>query len=417
MSKILLLSNQNRYLEHDLYCRLGCENKSRFHELIYVDAELEKILPSTTSKVLDIEEKAVVFDSIEKIDPPILENQSIRGVLGKIFRRFRNILKLYSWKLKFLSKINSLKPDAIIVVSALSVTTRLVLKCYGKAPVFYIQPAVVRYRPQSSIGYMNSFVSALVPKSIFFPRSSKRTTFFEGSEFKRLYSLMWSKTWFEDVGPNARPRFYEVGFPTVEDGILKNHCHSIPIKRVLIVLNKRNKMSGKSWMKYWHFYNDLINVFPNLHFQFKKHPIDPLGDLKITKLEFIEEVEWEYVDLVICHWSTILRESVAFGIPTILVNPEGKFDRRLEECYLLSYPYIAKNISDVKDYIEEFQLEPKRWKNFRRDFIKKDFSKYASESSKRIFDIIKEKVSESGNLVSSKGILFDDCRELKDSRS
>ena len=393
MSRILFLSDQNRYLEHDLYCRIANENKFRPHELIYVEADLIETPQLSAYKVSDSEEKLSVFNSIENITPLVLENQSSCGVLGKIFRRFRYIFQLYLWKFKFLSKINSLKPDAIIVVSALSVTTRLVLKCYGKAPVFYIQPAVVRYRPQSSIGYTRSFVRTFLPNFIFFPLSSKGKTFFEGSECKQLYSLMWSKIWFEDVSPLNRPRFYEVGFPSVEDIILQDHCYLTPIKRVLILLNKRTRMEERSWMDYWHFYIDLIKIFPNLQFQVKAHPLDPLEDLGITTLDFVEEVKWDNVDLVVCHWSTILRKSVAAGIPTILANPEGKFGSMLEGCYLQSYPYIAKKISDIKDYVEEFEASPKKWNDLRRDFIKKNFSKYASTSTKRIIEVIEKKIN------------------------
>ena len=370
-NKIVFLSSKNRYLEHDLYLLLARAFPDNF-ESIYLESDYLPGITYNSSSHIDHSQKIEAFDDYMKIPPISLDKRNLLNINSKLSRVISNYKKIFKWKKDFISTIDKINPNAIVLISPNEFNAKLIQAFRNKITKLYIQPANIQKTVKTEKGIlylMKRFIFHKVMKLPFF--SNNLSILKEDSDF---FFLLWSKIWVSHIKKDLNEKYLFVGAPKYDKYFQSfQNTKLIPAKpNVVIYLNKEMHVGIENWNIYADFYKKIINSFPANDFVIKAHPLGSTDLLiktfptnNVTKGHF----PIEQADLVLTHWSTMCLESISKGIPTILINPDSKFD--FSEFHLQNYPAIATNIEEFTQLFANFRdSSNSKFPEYRKDFIR-----------------------------------------------
>jgi hypothetical protein len=368
---IIFLSSANRYLEHNLYCKLAKEFPENY-QTIYFESDYKKEITYNSSPEEDYNEKAEAFDKYIKIAPIALDKRKLVSLKSKFNRIVSNNSKIYSWKNEFLSLLDKATPNAIVLISPTEFNAKLAQEFREQILKIYIQPSNIRkaIKIDTSARFkLNKFIYHQILKLPFY---NTNPSVLENR--KNYYFLLWSGIWVSHLKLKKRTNYKYIGAPKYDKYFQSfQEIKSIPKEPAAVIyLNKELHVGIHNWDIYAEFYKGIIKNFSSINFILKAHP---LGGTKRCEEKFsgsqvtTEPISLEKVDLVITHWSTVCYESISKGIPTILINPEGKFD--FSEFHLQNYPAIATNIEEFTQLFANFRdSSNSKFPEYRKDFIR-----------------------------------------------
>lgn len=369
-SRILFLSDKNRYLEHELYC-LVAKNIPKSYDVIYFESDyltegLKQFRPN------EVEEKKVAFSHIELLRPIQLVNTTNNSFFKKVLEVSNRIVRILKWKKAFLNTIDYLKPDGVVFITPFSFNAKLIMKYRPSITTFYLQSCNERKVIQDKVSLKKKLRKCLYDNVLGLPIYNVSKNVFGVSGVKNY--IIWSPIWMGDSKKRMDATYISCGAP-LYDRFFNLYAGNriVPSKpNVLVVLNKERNTGIVNWNLYASFYRDLIEAYPSFNFIFKAHP---LGSLNLVKTAFPNSIITQEpyplskVDLMLTHWSTSALEFISRGIPTILVNPKSRFDFNAR--FLDNYPAIASNLDEMKEMINNFMDEKySKFHEYRRSFVK-----------------------------------------------
>lgn len=377
--RILFLSYKNQYLEHDLYCSIvkgfPADVKTVYLYSDYASRDTE----------MNLGFKKDIFNELI-INPCPDFVVSLRTING-VIQWFKYLLKLLDWKKRVLSEIDRIQPSCVVTLSPFTVNALTITKHRKHIKTIFLQscntkrsyPKNIKLLKRLSIIFFREFVGVPIQSTQKNPLAAKNVDLF----------LMWSSKWLSVKKQLDKIRF--TGFPLL-DADFKQYedCKTVPFNgRVLILLNKEHSMGLDNWLIYRDFYIQFMEMFSSLKIIFKPHP---LSNIEMVKKHYpenllVDNFDWDDVDLMINHWSSATVTSIVRGIPTILVNPEGRFN--LEERFLDHYEATATNLNELKKIVDDFS-DPSNNKfgQIRESYLKESFSGSQGLSTKTVIDIL-----------------------------
>jgi hypothetical protein len=213
--------------------------------------------------------------------------------------------------------------------------------------------------------------------------------------------VLWSEIYTSSLIETSS-RFYFTGFP-VYDRIMGVNIKSLRIqqrKRVLIVLNKEKNVGRENWLLFINFYKNLIPILKNYDVYVRPHPLTKEIDFfkyfgnNIILVNGKDELVY---DLVLVHWSTMFLEFVARGTPTILVNPNNKFDLAFRN--LAHYGAIAYDLNSVKNLILDLESRSDLFYEYRSDFIETNLYSDDNKSTFRVVEVMKKLLEDKASII------------------
>lgn len=383
--EVLFLSHKDQYLEHDLYCKIS-SNMPAFVKTVYLYSDW-----GSESTRINLSRKKESFDEIIQLPFPVLK-ASLRNISG-VFVWFRYLFDLRRWKKQFLATIDSLNNPAVVLLSSSTVNSMMLLKERPNLTVFFLQSCNTKKHYKTSLSLKDRVRIFFYNQILGVPVKSKGSG--PWSRSKVDHYLLWSNRWFRGSDSLLKDhRIKETGFP-LNDDLYSNFIPNrvIPEKaRVLILLNKEFSMGLDNWMLYQEFYAKLIEEYPQHDFYIKPHP---LGDKRLVQESFpgvlqLKSINWGEVDLMINHWSSATVSSIIAGVPTILINPNGRFD--FEERFLDHYSAIATNHEEFGLLISRFSERPENFQIAREEFLLESFSTLSPTATQKVTDTILKSV-------------------------
>lgn len=391
--KLVFLSSKTRYLEHDLYCHLA-NTFSDDYELIYYESDFNCNIAHNSSDSVDRSEKESFFHNYLKLKPIENNKSKLSNPVSKVLRVVSNFKNMYRWKREFLSTIDKLLPSAVVMISLHEFNARLLLNERKNIKIIYIQPSIIRktVRIDNSLSFKLNRI--LYNRILKLPLISNNLSAFEA--YRNIKYLLWSEVWVSHVEGLTNGKFSYTGNP-LYDKIFENPLERrlMPTRpRVLVMLNKDRKVGLEAWDVYAEFYRELAAVYSSYEFIFKTHP---LGNIERAEAKFEgfkvtkKAVAYTDVDFVLTHWSTICLETIAKGVPTILINPDSKFD--FAEFHLDKYPAIAHSLEEFGWFVENFaNTRNSCFPEYRRKFIIDYLYCDDGRSTERILKAIEETI-------------------------
>lgn len=381
--KIIFLSDKNRYLEHSIYCLLAEELKRDF-KLIYLDADIPHTIVHNKSSLVDKAEKMEHFDVYEKVKLPSHSVNKLKGFPQLLFL----IRVLVSLKRFLLSTIEKHDPSLIIRVSPNTYNTRVLMGLKKNIKTVYIQPATIAHFEMKTEGLKFLIKKMFFNKILGVPYIKENNNFINSSP--GTYFLLWSKVWVNQLKVEPNSKLYFVGNLLFDSFFRAKHLGSRgSVKKVMVVLNKEKHIGIENWDTYANFYMQLATACKNFKFIFKVHP---LGDLERCRTVFegfnvtVNEIEFDDIDLLLTHWSSLSLAAVAHGVPTILANPKGNFD--LSRFNMQNYGAIIEEYTDFERIANELLLKDSVFLEIRANFIRSHLTYDDSESLTRAKNIL-----------------------------
>lgn len=355
MKTILFLSDKNRYLEHILYQQISRNLREGFRS-IYLESEIRGDIAYKSSKERDEQEKRAAFDEYRLIPPVELDQRKLRNPALKLLRILKNFNRKLSWRKEFLKTIDAMNPDLCILITTLSPNGKMACMYRPRLKKVYIQPSTSRaeilpYRALHT--KLRDWIYEWVFKLPLIPQ--KELSF---NNIDNVDYLLWSELWIRHVQRNKHSNYISVGAPHFDALFMQRQEQgfNFRFKKVLVILNKEHFIGIEAWNQYANFYQEVVAANPDIDFIFKVHP---QGNLEATKKFFpdsevtIKNYPITKADCILTHWSTLALEAMILKIPTLLINPDGKFDFRSK--YFDDYDFILENPSAVNIHLESLK--------------------------------------------------------------
>lgn len=390
MKTILFLSDQNRYLETSLYLKLG-KILERDFKCVYFESDFRGPITYGESESFVRKKKTQVFDRYLTLSPVQLNIERLTNPVCKIKRIWENLLQKINWRACFLKMVDEIKPDLCICINTNSPNFKMLCNYRPNIIKVWIQPSTIG----KDDGKKKGVISALkykIYESIFrLPILPSRD---QGlNNYPNIHYLLWSENWISHIKRNRNSTYLSVGSPLFDEFWRKEKYGGFKKRppTCLIILNKEKNIGLNSFYTYLRFYKKVMTQNPDFNFLVKPHP---LGDLDIVKDnlpgEFViqDSLQFDSVDIVITHWSSLALQFMIPGVFTILVNPDGKFDfakRNLDD-----YKYIVNDISSVNALIIKIRNQDFDFFGSEvRRFLKTKVTDVEGESSSRIGDYLR----------------------------
>lgn len=377
---VLFFSYRNQYLEHDLFCSIA-KRIPKNVRTIYIYSDYEDI--QTKGNLLI---KRKYFDEVIELPCPVFK-QSLRSIKGVILW-LKYIGKLKRWKSRLLESIDRESPLSVVLLSVNMVNSMLIFRYRSNLYKIFLQSSNTRKTYPNINDRRAKFKRFFYQQIIGIPRKSNHVDPRTVSDIDKY--LMWSKKWMAGADVVNGPSIEFTGFPLNDDHYKFFISGAVIPKsaKVLIVLNKESAMGINNWITYKDFYLKMIESFPDFHFEIKPHPLSSpeLIAKSFPNHNIVESINWDEPHLVINHWSSVTNNSIIRGVPTILVNPGGKFN--FEERHLDHYEAIATTHEEFTELVRQFSAGPEHFKAYRENFLQESFSGIEGNSTERVVDAI-----------------------------
>lgn len=355
MKTILFLSDQNRYLEHNLYQQIA-RNLGEGFRSIYLESEIRGDIYYKSSKEKDQEEKRAAFDEYRHIPPLELDQRDLHNPVLKLLRVWKNLYRKLSWRKEFLETIDALKPDLCILITTLSPNGKMACMYRPGLKKVYVQPSTSRAEILPNRGLhtkLRDWIYEWVLKLPLIPQKELGFNNIDNVDY-----LLWSELWIRHVERNKQSNYISVGAPHFDT--LFRQRQELHLNRrfreCLVILNKEHFIGIEAWYEYAYFYQEIVAANPDINFIFKVHP---LGDLEAAKNLFPDcevtrkDFTLTEADCILTHWSTLALDAMILKIPTLLINPGGNFDFRSK--YFDDYDFIFETPSAVNGQLERMK--------------------------------------------------------------
>ena len=387
--KIVFLSSMNRYLEHELYIQLSKAMPDYF-ETIYFESDYLSNVTYKFSEIDDLKQKKDAFCEYIKIPPVLLDKRILYQYKDKLLRIISNYKTIYRWKRDFTTTICKINPDAIVFISPNEFNAKLACLIRKRIIKIFIQPSNIKKMPKKKRGILYNIKKIIFHKAMKLPLLSTSDTAFNK---KGICYLFWSEIWVNHIKHKNPDYYYYVGAPKYDKYF--QSCQQVkqikPNGTVLIVLNKEMHVGYEKWNLFAEFYKKIMHSFPSFNFIVKAHPLgdwenslNTFSSFNITKDPF----DVKQACLVLTHWSTLCYESISTRIPTILINPGGKFD--YAEFHLQNYSATVTNMEDFSITLSNFMSNNSKFPEYRKAFIKEQLLSGDGKSTERAISTIEK---------------------------
>ena len=384
--KILFLSDNNRYLEHNLYCQLSLEIGNRA-DTIYFQCDYSSDIAYPKSESKDYSEKWASFGGIEVLSPISLDMSKLKGYFSKLKRIIRNYRSIYQWKDEFLRTIDRLKPDLVVLISCNGINARLLARFRPEIRRAYIQPATLRRRYSDQYSVLETIQNFIFNVILKLPIRSVKETFFD--HYGGMDLFLWSKLWMEHYKPREDSKYFYLGAPQYDFAFKAFSARRREHKDravIGIVLNKESFIGVDEWKVFSEIYTKLISSNPQFDFVIKPHPrTEPelIREFFSDNVVTDDQLDLTEIDVVISYWSTLIFEYMASGVPCILLNPDGRYD--LSYRFLGHYSAVAHDEIGLLELIQKYK-DPfsEEFQHIRKQFISKTLTFDDGVSTKRV---------------------------------
>lgn len=325
-----------------------------------------------------------------------------------LFWDLPNIKSGFEWKIRFYKgiitgfkaklekQLNRLNPDAIVTTSDLGRNTARMVPAWAEkngVPFIVIQPSFINLdRGKHALKHRLYYL--LFNRILDFPLVTKQKVF--GNESRRNYLFLWGE-YFRNCykGLEIEKNIYLTGNPAF-DPIFKGETgyddvgvdlpQGKPI--IAICLQPMETLIGEKGLSEVNdFYRFAITHNPGLYFVIKLHPRD---DMDRYKRAFADLDERNYTIVRNVNLHSLFRasdvqvsvnsfssfEAVVFGVPIVLVNPEGitrrpDFFNNEIELRANTPEEFSQHLTRclTEEYKEEFQLKRGKYLQSRLGFL------------------------------------------------
>lgn len=388
---ILFLSDRNRYLQHDLYCQLASNTPGNL-KTVFLASDFKPNPIYKFSQDQDNQELSDAFSQFIDMGKLDLDHSIITNPLRKLKRIYSNLRTKLAWRTDLLLLIDELKPSLIVLTTTNAENSRVLSRFRPSIPKLYIQPCNLRVKHSDSYSFLEATRNFWFNRILKLPILPVKETTFD--HYGHLNLALWSDIWKSHARERSNSTFFFTGNPMYDQFFTRfqeNRPNS-EIPRVWIFLNKEKNNGRANWDLYANFYRELMNKQSDVLYNFKAHPHSDIESVQsafpaahVTKAP----VSKDDVDIMITHWSTSALEFIAQGIPTILINPNGRFD--LSERYLDHYQAVAEKPEDMIAFIEKYRKEgSSAFLGYRSDFVRRSLTADDGRSTERVVQLIQQ---------------------------
>ena len=368
----------NQYLEHELYCALVGELSD--HKTYYLHSDYDGNKEAKNNLNL----KSEVFTEIVKIPCPKF-NDKVYSITG-LYRLILYFKSMRSWKKKYLAEVNRIDPDRIVVLNPFLLNYMVISEYVSEFQAFYIQCCNTKRSYDKNMSTRGRVKSIFYAHILGVPVKSKDSNPLLAKRISKF--IFWSKHWLpainmegcheekvEFVGNAMNDKLYDRFY---ERRSLR------PLPRVLVCLNKESSMGIDAWNEYRNFYLKIFRENQHIDWLIKPHPLSnsKLIEDNFSEFTLINEINWDKVDVMMNHWSSVTWTSLILGVPTILVNPKGKFDLKIR--FLENFEFVVYHVGDFKNIITSWKENGlEGCYEFRQKYLNRSFGAVDNQSTLR----------------------------------
>lgn len=391
---------------HDLYINITKQLSE--YTNIYLDSNLGDKIVYVSSKEEDERALKNVFDKYIGINLPDLKRWKTMKGFSKFRGRFSNVFAYRKWKNQLIDIVKHENPGAIICISDLQPTYKILKNSFPDLPFIFIQHGQLKKQIKIATGW--SRIESTINDLVNFGTSLQPKNNLVGNQDLDTYYFFWTKKWTEHFP--SKKKIWHIGATNYDQMFVKDFSSHKKTKKekfgfdgskpvLLIALNKSRGVGPIIFQNYISIYKSLIQYFSECQFIIKIHPNEDLEFCKkIFELEegpdryFIKDGDWEELlhasDLYISHWSSSLYLAIAASIPSIILCPVSI--EELKKRHLHEFGYIAKNKSELKSIVHSFiyEEEEERYSSFRKTFIESTMLSSDGSNAKRAANAIRD---------------------------
>lgn len=368
----------NQYLEHELYCSLVRELSE--HETYYLHSDYDGNNEAKNNLTL----KSEFFTEIIKITCPIFK-ENVQSVNG-FYRLILYFKEIRTWKIKYLEIVKRIGPDRIVVLNPFLLNYMVISAYVAEYHAIYIQSCNTKKTYIKNMSIRGRLKSIFYARILGVPIKSLQSNPILAKRISKF--IFWSELWVPTVNIESQhERNLEFVGNAMNDELYDRFYERRSLRakpRVLVCLNKETNMGIEAWQEYREFYFKLFQDNQQIDWLIKPHP---LGDSRLIEKYFadftlIKEIIWDEVDIMMNHWSSVTWTSLILGVPTVLVNPKGKYN--LEKRFLEDFEFILFHEEDFKSIIDDWKENGlKGFYEFRQSYLERSFGARDNQSTAR----------------------------------
>lgn len=368
----------NQYLENELYCKLVHELSG--HETYYLYSDYQ----GNAEALKNLKYKSEFFTEVVNVPCPKFQD-SVRSVNG-FFTWLSHCRSILRWRKRFLAEVERIDPDRVVVLNPFLVNF-LVLSAYTSGyQTVYIQSCNTKRTYAKKMSLRGQIKSIFYARVLGVPVKSKESNPILAKGVSKF--LFWSEFWVPSV-TNGHLQAFPTDFTgyVLNDKLFDQFKQRVALKvkpKVLVCLNKEASMGMEAWLDYRDFYLRLFQENPEIDWLIKPHPLSSqkLINDSFSEFKLINSPDWDEIDIMINHWSSLTWTSLILGVPTMLVNPAGKYDLRGR--FLDGYEFTLHQSEDFQRFIKQWkETKLDGFYKVRESFLEKSLYSTDNQSTRR----------------------------------